>query len=118
MCLSKCLYWSYKQLFCCKRRIVKALFQEDEPRKKLWIEIPPPKHPWKYIWAVEEDGRESSVTEIVEEEVKEGETLTPERLAEMTGMNAVRWLYIDIDTYEEHEITSEGLVNVVKPKAD
>lgn len=119
MCLSKFLYWSYKQLFCCQRRVIRALFQEELPRKTLWIEIPPPEHPWIYICALTSTGEEIDVTHIVNHNVKEGDILTPQSLSEMTNIrDAAGWEYMDVFTYEEHEITSDGLVNVVRPKTD
>jgi len=118
----KMMNWCYRiytAVFWCKRSVINALFQEDEPHKKLEIEIPDPKHPWIYISAIIEDAPEVDVTTIVENEVKPEEVLTPERLSEITGIkNAVRWEYLSISTFEIQTISSEGLVNEVKWKAD
>ena len=96
-----------------------ALFQEDEELKKFEIEIPDPKHPWVYIAAITEDNDETDVTLLVNNLVKPGEILTPERLSEMIGIkDAIRWEYMSISTFEVQTISSEGLVNEVKSKAD
>jgi len=87
-----------------------------------------------YISAIWDDGEEQDVTEIVEELVTPNEILTPDRLLEMTKLEAeqqitsgesvvstrklVRWSYMDSVTFEVREITSDGLVNAVKPKTD
>jgi hypothetical protein len=87
-----------------------------------------------YISAVWDDGEEEDVTEIVEELATPNEVLTPARLLELTkiepeqsvvGIDSVtstrklvRWSYMDSKTFEVREITSDGLVNAVKPKTD
>jgi hypothetical protein len=73
------------------------------------------------------------VTAIITEKVTPDEVLTPARLLEITGLveehttgedsvttsrRVVRWEYMDSQTFEVGEITSEGLVNAVKPKID
>lgn len=106
-------------MFWCRRSVINSLFQEDEPRKKLEIEIPNPKHPWVYIAAIVEGNQEVDVTMIIDNAVKPDEVLTPDRLSEITGIkNAIRWEYLSISTFEVQTISSEGLVNEVKWKAD
>ena len=112
-------YRIYTTLFWCKRGLVNALFQEDEELKKFEIEIPDPKHPWIYIAAIIEGKDEVDVTELVNNAVKPGEVLTPDRLSEMIGIkDALRWEYMSISTFEVQTISSEGLVNEVKWKAE
>lgn len=113
------IYWVCISIFSCRRTVVTALFQEDEPRKKFEIEIPDPLFPWVYIAAIIEDDTEVDVTNLVDVVVQPGEVLTPERLAEITGVaNAKRWEYLSVSTFEVQTISSEGLVNEVKWKAD
>jgi len=112
-------YNIYATLFWCKRGIVNALFQEDQERKKFEIEIPDPKHPWIYIAAITEDNTEVDVTKLVELVILPGEVLTPDSLSVMTNMkNVVRWEYMSISTFEVQTISSDGLVNEVKSKAE
>lgn len=112
-------YWMYSTLFWCKRGINNTFFQEDQPRKKLEIEIPIPKYPWVYIAAVTEDNNELDVTEIVESTIKPGDVLTPDRLSEIIGIkNAIRWEYMSVSTFEVETISSDGIVNEVKWKSD
>lgn len=131
--LMRVLYSLYTSVFACRRGCLRTFFQEDEPRKTLDIVIPPPSHPWVYITAVWSDEEEEDVTGIVTEKVTPDEVLTPARLLEITGLveehttgedsvttsrKIVRWEYMDSQTFEVGEITSEGLVNAVKPKVD
>jgi hypothetical protein len=127
------MYWIYSNIFWCRREVVKALFQEDEPRKTLDIEFPLPDHPWVYISAIWNDESEDDVTDIITEKVTPNEVLTPTRLLEMSGLvethetgldsvtqsrRIVKWEYMNSQTFEVCEITSDGLVNAVKPKTD
>jgi hypothetical protein len=131
--LMSVLYSVYTNLFWCRRGCLRTFFQEDEPRKTLDIVVPPPTHPWVYITAVWSDEEEEDVTAIVTEKVTPDEVLTPERLLEITGLieehttgedsvttsrRVVKWEYMNSQTFEVGEITSEGLVNAVKPKID
>jgi hypothetical protein len=131
--LMRVLYSLYTSVFECRRGFLRTFFQEDEPRKTLDIVIPPPSHPWVYITAVWNDEEEEDVTAIITEKVTPDEVLTPARLLEITGLveehttgedsvttsrRVVRWEYMDSQTFEVGEITSEGLVNAVKPKID
>jgi hypothetical protein len=113
------LYWIYTQIFHCCRRVDKALFRdESEPRKELTLEIPLPDHPWLSISAVRGDD-EVDVTDLVNSKVEPGQTITPSWLSEITGESDVDvWEYINSLTFEVSEITSEGVVNEVKPKTD
>ena len=133
MCVN-ILYTAYAFMFACRRGCFRFFFQEDEPRKQFTVEIPGPKYPWLYISAVWDDGEEEDVTDEVEEHVEPGELLTPARLFEITQLEPeerstkqdpltflrklVKWSYMDSLTFEVREITSDGLVNVVKPKSD
>ena len=124
----------YASVFACRRGCIRFFFQEDAPRKTLTVEIPLPETPWLYISAIWDDGQEDDVTEIVEELITPNEVITSARLFEMTkfepeqqivGKDSVvstrkllRWSYMDSTTFEVREITSDGLVNAVKPKTD
>jgi hypothetical protein len=127
-------YNMYASVFACRRGCIRFFFQEDAPRKTLTVEIPLPETPWLYISAIWDDGQEDDVTEIVEELITPNEVITSARLFEMTkfepeqqivGKDSVvstrkllRWSYMDSTTFEVREITSDGLVNAVKPKTD
>jgi hypothetical protein len=113
------IYWIYTSVFSCRRTVINALFQEDQPRKKFEIEIPRPSFPWVYVAAIEEDDIEVDVTTLVETAVKPGEILTPDKLSEITGIkNAIRWEFLNVSTFEVETISSDGLVNEVKWKAN
>jgi len=131
--LMRLLYWIYANAFWCTRGCLRTFFQEDEPRKTFDIVIPPPYYPWVYISAVWDDGEEEDVTEIVTEKALPDELLTPARLTDISGLveehttgedsvtssrRIVRWEYMDSQTFEVREITSDGLVNAVKSKVD
>ena len=127
-------YNLYASVFACRRGCLRFFFQEDAPRKTLTVEIPLPETPWLYISAIWDNGEEDDVTETVEGLVMPNEVLTPARLFEMTKFEPeqeivgkdsvvstrkfVRWSYMDSTTFEVREITSDGLVNAVKPKTD
>ena len=113
------LYWLYTQAFGCCRRLDKMLFHDEtQPRKELMIEIPLPTHPWLNIAGVRGD-EEIDVTELVNLKVEREQAVTPEWLAYVSGEeNIEKWEYIDSLTFEVKEITSEGLINEVKPKTD
>lgn len=107
------LYNAYAWLFYCRRSVIKALFQEDEPRKVLVI----PQHPrpWLFMFAMCADDIEYDVTKVVDDAVKPGQLVTPEWLAETTGhTDVLRWEYVDSLTFDVREITSSGLVNEVE----
>ncbi len=106
-------------MFGCCRRVDKFLFRdESEPRKELTIDIPLPTYPWLNIAGLKDD-EEIDVTELVNINVEAGQTVTSEWLAEISGEADIeRWEYVDSLTFELKEITSEGLVNEVKPKTD
>lgn len=124
------LYSVYTTLFQCRRECLKFFFQEDEPRKTLDIVFSPPSYPWVYVSAVWSDGEEEDVTDIITPKVLPDELLTPARLLEISGLveehnsddettrRVVRWEYMSSQTFEVSEITSEGLLNAVKPKID
>jgi hypothetical protein len=113
------LYWIYSCLFACCRRVEKLLFRdESEPRKELTLEIPLPTYPWLSIAGVRGDD-EIDVTDLVNDEVEPGQVVTSKWLLELSGEeNIEKWEYTDSLTFEVKEITSEGLVNEVKPKTD
>jgi hypothetical protein len=113
------LYWLYTQLFYCCRRADKILFRDEtEPRKTLTVEIPLPSHPWLSIYGISGDD-EIDVTDLVNSKVEPGMTVTPTWLEEISQEKDVsRWEYVNSLTFEISEITSEGVVNEVKPKAD
>lgn len=113
------LYWIYTQIFHCCRRVDKALFHdESEPRKELTVEIPLPSYPWLSISAVRGD-EEVDVTDLVNSKVESGQVITPDWLSEITEEKDVeKWEYVDSLTFELKEITSDGVVNEVKPKTD
>lgn len=106
-------------MFGCCRRVDKLLFRdESQPHKELILEIPLPTYPWLSIAGVRDDD-EIDVTELVNIKVESGQVVTSEWLAEISGeSNIEKWEYIDSLTFEVKEITSEGLVNEVKPKTD
>ena len=113
------LYWLYTQLFYCCRRVDKVLFRDaSEPRKELTVEIPLPQYPWLSISAIRGD-EEVDVTELVNEKAQVGQMITPDWLAEITNeIDVSKWEYVSSLTFEVGEITSDGLVNEVKPKID
>ena len=113
------LYWIYTEIFRCCRRVDKFLFHEESAsRKELTIDIPPPQYPWLSISAVRDD-EEVDVTDIVNSKVEVGQILTPDWLSEITNeTNVSRWEYVSSLTFEVGEITSDGVVNEVKPKTD
>lgn len=115
-------YTAYTWFFHCRRAVIKALFQEDEARKTLSIEIPLPAHPWMYISATV-DENEYDVTDIVNKIVTPGERITSEWLYKNVDVpngtpETITWEYIDSMTFELHKIPSDGLVNEVKSKTD
>lgn len=114
---SNMLYWIYTEIFHCCRRVDKALFRNDsEPRKELTLEIPLPSHPWLSISALRAD-EELDVTDLVNSKVEPGQTITPNWLSEISEeSNVEKWEYVDSLTFEVNEITSDGVVNEVKPK--
>lgn len=128
--LVRVLYWVYTSLFQCRRGCLRTFFQEDAPRKTLDINMPEPTHPWVYIVAVWNDKDEEDITDIITEKVTPNEVLTPARLLELSGLveeissgdsssrRVTKWEYMDSQTFEVREITSDGLVNAIKPKID
>lgn len=113
------LYWIYTQLFHCCRRADKFFFHdESEPRKTLTVEIPLPTHPWLSLSAVRND-EEVDVTDLVNSKIAPGQIVTPGWLSDITSETDVeRWEFVDSLTFEVREITSDGLLNEVKPKLD
>jgi len=113
------LYWMYTQMFHCCRRADKLLFRdESEPPKILTVNIPLPDYPWLSISGVCED-EEVDVTDLVNSKVEPGMLVTPAWLEEISEeKNVSRWEYVNSLTFEITEITSEGVVNEVKPKVD
>jgi len=92
--------------------------------------MPTPTHPWVYITAVWNDNECEDVTDIITEKILPNEVLTPSRLLELSGLveeiasendsarRVTKWEYMDSQTFEVREITSDGLVNAIKPKVD
>jgi hypothetical protein len=92
--------------------------------------MPEPTHPWVYITAVWNDNEYEDVTDIITDKVTANEVLTPARLLELSGLveeissgdsssrRVTKWEYMDSQTFEVREITSDGLVNAIKPKVD
>ena len=117
------MYTVYTWVFYCRRNVMNTLFHDEtKERQKLIIEIPLPRHPWMCVSGVIGDD-EYDVTEVVNEHLPLGERLTPEWLIENTDVpdaspETVVWEYIDSLTFEVREITTEGVVNEVKPKSD
>jgi hypothetical protein len=55
----------------------------------------------------------------VNEKAQVGQMITPDWLAEITNeIDVSKWEYVSSLTFEVGEITSDGLVNEVKPKID
>jgi hypothetical protein len=128
--LMRVLYWVYTSAFQCRRGCLRTFFQEDAPRKTFDIHLPDPTHPWVYITAVWNDNEEEDITDIITSKVTSNEVLTPARLLELSGLveeiasendsphRVMKWEYMDSQTFEVREITSDGLVNAIKPKVD
>lgn len=113
------LYWLYTQLFYCCRRAERVFFRdESEPRKELTIEIPLPSYPWLSLYAIRGD-EEIDVTDLVNSKLAPGQIVTPGWLSYVANETGVeKWEYVDSLTFEVKEITSDGVVNEVKPKTD
>ena len=113
------LYWLYTHLFHCCRRLERVFFRdESEPRRELTVEIPLPDYPWLSLSAVRGD-EEVDVTDLVNSKLAPGQIVTPGWLSDVASeTNVDKWEYVDSLTFEVKEITSDGVVNEVKPKTD
>jgi len=117
------IYTLYTWVFYCRRNVMNTLFHDEtKEQQKLVIEIPLPKHPWMCVSGVVGDD-EYDVTDVVNQNLLPGERLTSEWLTENAIIpdpfpEKVVWEYIDSQTFEVREITSDGVVNEVKPKVD
>lgn len=94
----------YRQVFRCKRRLCPT------ERKPLKIQIPVTSIPWLWVGANYSNTRTETVTEIINQHVKEGMIVTPEFLSEITGYFPNTWKYVDSKTLEEREFPSNGIV--------
>jgi hypothetical protein len=95
------LYTLYTWVFHCRRRVIKTLFQEDEPRKVFEIEVPPPKYPWLCVYANDDD-----VTDVINDNLLSHVKLSRELLEAVTGLHGVAWSYVDSRTFEVVPIVS------------
>ena len=84
----------------------------------LLVDIPPPKHPWLCIYGTDSNGIEHDVTDLVNEKIEDGQIIDAKWLDAVTGVCPEIWEYMDSSTFDVHQITSDGIVNEVKPKAD
>lgn len=119
--LASIMYKMYTALFWCSRRVMNTLFHDESTeRKTMILALPAPKHPWVCVLA-KSDGEEYDITDIVNAAVTPGQCVTPEWLSQLIDIpnaNDVVWEYVDSTTFEVDKITSIGLVNELKPKAD
>lgn len=95
--------WLYKQLFYCKRRVC--------PRVKRDLSVVPvSKLPWFWVGATVSENT-ICVTDIVNNNVKYGTTVTSKLLSELTHIDEhANWKYIDAKTLEEKDFPPEGIV--------
>lgn len=97
-------YWTYCQLFYCKRAFVKFCCPEAERKRKV---LNPP---WMWIGFYAEDGTTVSATEFINNRISDGCIVDTYFLGSVTGFKNVQWKYIDIATLEEKDFPSEGIV--------
>jgi hypothetical protein len=98
-----CTFFLIKQVFCCVRRACPG------DRKLRKPNIPKQILPWFWVGAELED-RVETVTDIVNQYIEYGTVITPEYLSDLTGYNAIRWIYLDARTLEEKEFPPEGIL--------
>ena len=95
--------WIYRQLFCCKRRLVPHA-------KRVMPVVPASKLPWFWVGATRSD-KTICVTEIVNKHVRYGIPITSKLLSELTHVDDDSiWRYVDSKTLEEKEFPREGIV--------
>jgi hypothetical protein len=99
------LYTLYTWIFHCRRSVIKTLFQEDEPKKVLEIELPEPEYPWLCVFADDED-----VTDVINDKILAHVKLSTELLEAVTGLRDVSWSYMDSRTFEVVPIVSSEQV--------
>ena len=99
------LYKLYTWIFHCRRSVIKTLFQEDEPKKVLEIELPEPEYPWLCVFADDED-----VTDIINDKILAHVKLSTELLEAVTGLRGASWSYMDSRTFEVVPIVSSEQV--------
>jgi hypothetical protein len=99
------LYTLYTWIFHCRRSVIKTLFQEDEPKKVLEIELPEPEYPWLCVFADDED-----VTDIINDKILAHVKLSTELLEAVTGLRGASWSYMDSRTFEVVPIVSSEQV--------
>jgi len=94
----------YRSVFRCSRR-----FCSSSHRPPLTIDVPVTHIPWLWIGAKYDD-RTETVTDLVNQCITYGLTLTPEMLADITGHFPEVWTYVDAKTLEERIFPSDGIV--------
>jgi hypothetical protein len=94
----------YRVLFRCKRRLCPV------KGKALKIQIPVTSIPWLWVGADSSNPNIEPVTDIINQHVRNGMTVTPELLSDITGYWPTSWKYVDSKTLEEREFPSRGIV--------
>ncbi len=98
--------WVYRQLYWCKRRIVKQFYPEQEYQRP---SVRLDDLPWFWIGVTYPDS-DITVTSVVNQSLKYGVRVTPQYLSYVTGFHEGRWRYIDAKTLEEKDFPSEGFI--------
>ncbi len=96
------LLWVYRNLYWIKQQLCPRIVSERKG-------VHPTDIPWLWIGSVDSLGQTISWTESVNPQLSYGDHVTPEYLSELTGVHE-RWRYIDMQTLEEKDFPSEGMI--------
>jgi hypothetical protein len=95
--------WIYRQFFYCKRQLCPHV-------KREMPSVPISKLPWFWVGAKLSD-KIVCVTDLVNNHVKYGTTVTSKLLSEVTDIHEnATWKYIDAKTLEEKDFPPDGIV--------
>ena len=101
------IIWGYRQVFCCKRKIQKLLFDDSIKNKDI---VSPSDLPWLWLGITNSAGQTIVATNSVSDMMYHGTRVTPEYLTHITGFDSGVWRYIDSETLEEKDFPSEGFI--------
>jgi len=107
-CCCRCLYWTYRALFCCSRLFINPRI---DTRKK-YNSIHPSKAPWLWIGAEMANGKIVTVTDKVNSYIEYDDIVDTKYLQTVTDIKdgVSRWIYLDSKTLNEQEFPPEGLI--------
>lgn len=102
------VFWIYRQVFSCKRSVLKYFDIADE--NVIEPEVSMSDIPWLWIGARKNENETETVTNLVNKFISYNKKIDASFLEELTGLKDVTWRYVCTKSLEERDFPSEGIL--------